>query len=177
VTLLPQWFTPINPADPSDPVIQVEVGFQPQSQAALHVWTLDSVQPAPGATITLGSSDSLTFTAQFNLAKNFSFAPISPAVGTISSHFGPRDPSIGAGPLHQGIDFALNVGSAVRAILDGTITDSGCQTGGCDVGYGRRVSMPPTAPTAGWSQSTAIWTLLFMTRPCGFLLPSRVDRC
>lgn len=55
---------------------------------------------------------------------------IAPTTGRISSPFGPRtSPTAGASSNHQGIDYAVPVGTPVEAATSGTVIYSGVQSG------------------------------------------------
>jgi hypothetical protein len=55
---------------------------------------------------------------------------LAPVQGTISSWFGPRaQPTAGASTNHQGIDYAVPVGTPVSAAAPGTVIFAGTQSG------------------------------------------------
>lgn len=52
----------------------------------------------------------------------------------ITSTYGMRD-----GRMHRGIDFGTPVGTPIFVPVDGVVTQVGCDSKGCDQGYGKRI--------------------------------------
>jgi len=75
VTLSPDWFLPVNPADPNDPVIQLALATRPTrlpQQGQFHVWQVQGL--APVGTVDQTTTGQVSFGATFQLTKNFTFS-------------------------------------------------------------------------------------------------------
>ena len=129
VTLLPSWFAANNPADPSDPVAEVEVAFVPQIQPSFYLWQVpqDQVSP-PQGTVSLSQSGTLSVSVPIQLQTNISLTPNTPvAPQIITSPFGPRSLS---GTFHHGIDLQAATGTPVITVSNGSIEQVAFQNPG-----------------------------------------------
>lgn len=75
--LSPDWFLPVNPADPEDPVIQVALATVPAAApSSFYVWKLSNVAPASATAAELGD---IEFRASLSLETNIVFqSPLDP---------------------------------------------------------------------------------------------------
>ena len=156
--------------DPDDPVIRGRKWIQPAIPSCTARVDAYSIEPTPG-TITLGTSDSFTVSAQFNLEKKL-FVCADQSGGQYDRQpFGPENP-LNDGCLDLFIKVSICINVAIRRPRrSGRLRNRlpGCQTGGCDVGYGLRVvrdTWPTHAETVYGHLKTSS-----MTRPHRFRLP------